>query len=428
MGIVRGTSLAALAAAGLALTTAACSSGGTTTSPSSTTRTAGQAPKGSTIKIAFVYSGTGVAAPESQDGPIGFLSRVDLENAQGGVDGHTIVPLVYDDQSSTTGVVNAVKLAISQGAIGIVSDTAFMFAAAKWPEQAGVPVTGGSYDGFEWGTQPYTNMFASDQGNGLNPTVPYTLTSGKFFKAHGATVIGSYGYGISPSSTYGANSAAKASLAVGLKSGVLDTTVPFGSANFATEALAAKTAGVNGVYAALDNNSNFALETAFKQSGVQLKAVQFETGYEPDIVGSPAWQEVQGAYFGTQFRPTSIPNAGTIEMVKALQRYQHRKPADFPTFAIYEGWLGADLMLKGIGLAGPNPTSATIITDLRKVTTYNGNGLLPINVNFTTNFGKGNPIACGWNMKAEPKGFVADSKTPLCLPNIPGSTSKTAPS
>jgi branched-chain amino acid transport system substrate-binding protein len=426
MRSVRGKSLAALAAVALALCAAACSSSGSG-STSSTTAPAGQAPTGSVLKIAFIYSKTGVAAPESQDGPIGFLSRIDLANAQGGVDGHKIVPLVYDDQSSTTGVATAVKLAISQGAIGIVSDTAFMFAAAQFPQQAGIPVTGGSYDGFEWGTQPYTNMFASDQGNGLNPTVPYTLSTGKFFKAQGATVIGSYGYSISPSSTYGANSAAKASLAVGLKNGVLDTTVPFGSVDFATEALAAKTAGVNGIYAALDNNSNFALETALKQAGVNLKAVQFETGYEPDIIGSPAWQEVQGAYFGTQFRPTSIPNAGTIQMVKAMQQYQGRKPADFPTFAIYEGWLGADLMLKGIGLASPNPTSAKIITDLRKVTSYNGEGLLPINVNFTTNFGKGNPIACGWNMKAEEKGFVAASTAPQCYPNIPGSTSKTAP-
>ena len=355
------------------------------------------------------------------------MSRVDLANAEGGVNGHKIVPELFDDQSSTTGVATAVKLAISQGAIGIVSDTAFMFAAAQFPQQAGIPVTGGSYDGFEWGTQPYTNMFASDQGSGLNPAAPYTLGTGKFFKAHGGSVVGSYGYGISPSSIYGANAAAKASIAVGLKSGILDTSVPFGSAEFGTEALAAKSAGIDALFPALDNNSNFALFEALKANGVKLKVVTFATGYEPDIIGSNVWSEVQGTYFGSSFRPTSIPNAGTIQMVNAMATYEHRPAKDFPTFAIYEGWLGADLMLKGIGLAGAHPTSRAIIEDLRKVTSYNGNGILPINVNYTNNFGVGNPTECAWYLKAEQKGFVPVTKAPSCDAVIKGSTSKTAP-
>ena len=200
-------------------------------------------------------------------------------------------------------MVTAAQQAVADGVIGIVADTAFFFAAAKYPQAAGIPVTGGSYDGFEWGTQPYTNMFASDTGNGLNPSVPYALTAGTFFKAQGATVIGSYGYGISPSSTYGANATAKASIASGLKSGVLDTTVPFGSVDFSTEALAAKSSGVNGIYGAMDNDSNFALLTALEQAGVKIKVAEFPTGYEPDIIGTPAWQSLQGAWFGTASGP-----------------------------------------------------------------------------------------------------------------------------
>ena len=84
-------------------------------------------------------------------------------------------------------------------------------------------------------------------------------------------------------------------------------------------------------------------------------------------------------------------------------------------------------MIKGIGLAGADPTSAKIISDLRKVTSYNGDGILPINVDFATNFGTGNPISCEWYMQAQAKGFVAESKTPGCEKAIPGSTSKTAP-
>ena len=32
-------------------------------------------------------------------------------------------------------------------------------------------MTGGSFDGPEWGTQPYTNMFASDTGS-IDPKYP----------------------------------------------------------------------------------------------------------------------------------------------------------------------------------------------------------------------------------------------------------------
>ena len=58
---------------------------------------------GSPVKIAIIYSKTGVAAAESSDGPQGFLSRIDLQNAEGGINGHKIIPLVLDDQSSTSG-------------------------------------------------------------------------------------------------------------------------------------------------------------------------------------------------------------------------------------------------------------------------------------------------------------------------------------
>lgn len=379
------------------------------------------------IKIALITSETGIAGPEFATSPQGFLARIDLQNAQGGINGRKIDPIVINDQGSLTDVVTATQQVISEGALGIVNDTPFFFAAYKYPQQAGIPVTGGSFDGYEWGLQPNTNMFASDTGS-LNPDAPVSPAIGKFMKAHGGTVLASYGEGISSSSVYSANGTAKAALLAGLKLGVLDTSVPFGGVDFGTEALTAKSKGVNAVYGGMGNSSNFALETALKQAGVKIKVAVFPTGYEEDIVGTPTWKEIQGTYFETDFRPTSIPDAGTIEMVNALSKYAHRAPKNFPTYNIYESWLGADLMIKGIQLAGANPTSSKVIKALRNVTSYNGDGLLPVPVDFKTDFGKGPSESCGWFMQAQPKGFVAVSNTPLCSPYVPGSTSKTAPS
>ena len=105
-------------------------------------------------------------ASEFSQAPAGFDARIALQNAEGGVDGHKIEAIVLDDQTSpSTEIVTAVQDAFSKGAIGIVSDSPLFFLAAKYPTKQGVPVTGGFFDGPEWGTQPFTNMFAADVGS-----------------------------------------------------------------------------------------------------------------------------------------------------------------------------------------------------------------------------------------------------------------------
>ena len=123
------------------------------------------------LTIAYITDVTGQAGSENGTSPAAFKARLDLQNAEGGVNGHKVVPLVIDDQTSPTEIATAVQDAISKGVIGIVSNSALMFLAAKYPEQAGIPVTGSYTDGPEWGTQPYTNMFASDEGS-VDPKYP----------------------------------------------------------------------------------------------------------------------------------------------------------------------------------------------------------------------------------------------------------------
>lgn len=380
-------------------------------------RAASKAP----ITLALITSLTGEAGPEFADTPQGFLARIALQNAEGGVDGHKIVPLVIDDQTSPTAVVTAVQDAISKGAFGIVSASPLFFEAAKYPNQQGIPVTGGSFDGPEWGTQPYTNMFASDTGS-VDPKYPVNTGIGVYLKAHGGTTIATYGYGISPSSSRSATGTAQSFQRAGAKVGVLDTSIPFGSVDFTTQALVAKQKHVDTVYAGMDNNSNFALAKALQDAGVKVKALVFPTGFEADVVHSTVWQSVQGGFFDSTFRPAQLPNVGTRQLTAALQKYQHRSPANFPDFTVYESWLGADLMLKGLQLAGPNPTRANVIKDLRNLKSYNGNGVLPNNIDYSTIFGHDLPQLCSWYLQAQPNGFVPVSSQPICGHDIPGTS------
>jgi branched-chain amino acid transport system substrate-binding protein len=376
------------------------------------------------ITLAYVTSITGLGAAEDASSPAGFKARIALQNAAGGVNGHKLVPLVIDDQTSPSAIATAVQDADSK-AFGIVSQSPLFFLAAKYPQQAGIPVTGSYSDGPEWGEQPYTNMFAADTGS-VDPKYPVNTQAGNFLKSRGGTILGTYGYGISPSSSRAAIATARSFEHAGGKTGVLNTTVPFGGVAFTADALVAKQAGVNAMVPAMDTNSNYALATALKQAGVRLKATLFATGYESDVINSPAWANLQGYYFSSLYRPWALPNAGTKQMQSAMEKYAHFAKSDFPTFSQYEAWAGADLMIKGLTMAGSNPTRAAVIRDLRGLKSYNANGLLPNPINYSTIFGHDEPQQCTWVMQAKKTGFVAVSSKPICGTDIPGTSTANA--
>ena len=71
-----------------------------------------------------------------------------------------------------------------------------------------------------------------------------TTLFGDLIKKYGGTVLGSYGYGISPSPP-GRLTARRTRPSAGLKVGVLNTSVPFGGTDFGPAALTAKQKGVN---------------------------------------------------------------------------------------------------------------------------------------------------------------------------------------
>jgi ABC-type branched-subunit amino acid transport system substrate-binding protein len=268
-------------------------------------------------------------------------------------------------------------------------------------------------------------MFASDEGS-VNPAYPVNTQIGNFLKAHGGTVLGTYGYGISPSSARAAIATGDSFKHAGGKVGVVDTSIPFGSVAFTSVALSAKQAGINAMVPAMDANSNYALAQALAQAGVKLKATLYATGYEPDVINSPAWSTLQGSYFFSPFRPWSLPNAGTQQMQSAMEKYANFTHTQFPTFGQYEAWAGADLMIKGLEMAGANPTQATVIHDLRGLKSYNANGLLPGSINYSTIFGHDLPKTCAWVMQAEKNGFTPVSSAPVCGTDIAGTNTANA--
>src|ERR1700728_681777 len=87
------------------------------------------------ITLAYITDLTGEGGSENATSPAGFEARLDLQNAEGGVNGHKLVPLVIDDQTSPTEITTAVQDAISKGAFSIVAQSPVFFLAAKYPQE-----------------------------------------------------------------------------------------------------------------------------------------------------------------------------------------------------------------------------------------------------------------------------------------------------
>ena len=342
------------------------------------------------------------------------------------MNGHKLVPLVIDDQTSPTNISNAIQSAISRGAIGIVANSSVFFLGAKYAQQAGVPVTGNDSDGPEWGQRPYTNMFASDFGS-LNPKYPVNTLYGKVIKMLGGSRLAVYALGISPDSVRANTDEMESFARVGGTTPVNDSSIPFGSVDFTSAALVAKEKNVKALWPNMTASSDIALAEAYRNAGIKLKAAMFPVGYSPSLVGTPAWSDVQGDVFEVEFHPFSLPNTGTKEMQAVLEKYDHFTKSQFPNFSEDESWLGADLMIKGLEGAGRNPTHASVIKSLRSIKAYNGNGLLPITVNYSTIFGH-DPQICIWLTRAEKTGFVPVQDNPVCGTDIPGTSASSGSS
>lgn len=364
----------------------------------------------STITIGYITSLTGIASSTFSDGEAGIKAAIDAQNAAGGVDGRKLRLIAKDDASSlSTDTTAAEELATSS--FGIVDFSAFTFAGAPALQKAGVPVTGTEFDGPEWGQQPYTNMFSY----GPPSYTPYggkyyTYTSiGKFLKSLGVKSLANLAYSISPSAVQAAKGVAAAAAAVGISDCYNDYSVGFGSTDFTSDALAIKQNNCGAVEAPMVDASDVALAGALKDAGLNNVKTIFFTGYSQDVIDNPAANaSFQGAYVTAGINFTT-PNAGTKTMIANLKKYDPAYKGGLPDLGLYGSYMGAEVMIEGLKLAGKNPTRQAFISKMRKLTNYNINGILSPNSISFTGFGTVNQFpqsSCEFIVQLKGKKFV----------------------
>jgi branched-chain amino acid transport system substrate-binding protein len=351
-------------------------------------------------------------------GPGASSSRTSVEGVRAGLDalakpaGYSINFVTADTESSPGGALSAVqKLVEEDHVFAVVAVSGLTFLVSSYLTAHDVPVVGVAQDGPEWITAK--NMFSVF---GPIDFTKVTTTMGEFLKMEGATVVGTLGYGISPASSGAAEAAAASARAAGLKVGYVNTKFPLGSTDVTPVALQMKAAGVNAVVPATEPNTNFALITALRQEGAEVKAPLLATGYGGDLTeaGPGAIQSGQNVYFFLSFETVEMNTPATRQLQAALRRVGVTTD---PTYSEYAGYTSMALLVDGLRSAGTHPTQASLIQALSGIKAFTAAGLfgsrtLNLGDRSTTAVGVDN---CYWVTKLDGNKFaLVPGADPIC--------------
>jgi branched-chain amino acid transport system substrate-binding protein len=407
-----------------ALALSACNSANKSGSAGAVSVQNNTAAKGAPIKLGVLTSVTGDASSSFSTVEQGVKARIRLQNAEGGVSGHKLEYVVADDTSTGPGAVAAAQQLIQQDHVyGIMEASSFFSAAAATTTQAGVPVTGVSFDaGPEWWNKSATNIFdAYGYGN-------YSLVSTtypQFFKLKGATKVAAIGYGSSPSSAMNAEAVAAGSQHNGLQA-FYDNSLAFGSTDVGPLVQKIKSEGADAIYLSTVQSTGYAMAKALKQAGVKYKALVLATGYGQDVISDPATRDAAtGIDFASIIAPIETNTQATKKFAAATKQYAGI--SGIPSWGAYIGWLTTDLMIYGLEKAGPDASSQQFIQKLR-ASTWDGAGL-----ESPTNFSDIKPTMggqdqgrCLYFIGFNGSKFVPEpGASPLCGKIISGQTIKT---
>src|SRR5262249_41909929 len=155
-----------------------------------------------------------------------------------------------------------------------------------------------------------------------------------------------------------------------------NNTISFGANDFTSVVLAIKSAGCDGVYVPMLLTSEIAVAQGLKNAGSTAKLISPSVAYDQNVLSSPtSLSALSGDYTAASVDLTN-PSAGSQTMLANLKKYANYN-SSVANLNVVFAYLGADVMIKGIQMAGSSPSPSKIISGLRTVTSYDGGGILP---------------------------------------------------
>jgi branched-chain amino acid transport system substrate-binding protein len=363
------------------------------------------------IKLGYISPETGAAASISKNGIKGFEARIKAQNAAGGCNGRKITYVTKDDGSGAGNLTAAKDLVENEGVFAVVEQSPFAFLAYRYLQDNGVPMIGAGTDGTYYQQKGNENILSSGGNGVLFGDVIYD-TVAKAMKEAGAKKVAALAYGAASSSVASAKAFMNYAVpGVGLDPVYTNTAIDFGTPDVSPSVLGIKNAGADAVYLPMAAATNIAVVQGLQQNGVDMKASLLATGYGQDFLDSPAAKDFpESAFFLTAYRPVEVPNAAIKKFRADLKKY-----ADFtgvPDFGVYNGYILADLLIKGCENAGKNLTRQGLVDGVHAVGTYDqaGLGCEPVDVSLEGR-GHASTKSCGWFMQVKDGKFVPFPKS-----------------
>ncbi|MCM3924163.1 ABC transporter substrate-binding protein [Frankia sp. AiPs1] len=371
---VRRTRLAVVVTATVTLLVA-CSSGDSTGARSA----AGSCAPGVTsdsVKVGLLYPDTGVMAAQFTGFRAGVNARFGAQNAAGGVGGRKILYGWQDDQSDPRGNLQGARELVAQNAFAVVQYSAASQQSIEYLDSAGVPVVGVA-DQPGWGQHPntFSVTFANQTGQS-------TTTLGDFVRQQGGTKAALAISFLSETARLYADgvSASLRHAGIGVVTQDVDTT---NTADVAQKIIAS---GADTIIAAAPLDLYTGVLAAAVSAGHPFKVAVSVVSYDPRLL-APYGHQLAGSYAQLSFAALERDRPVQRRFLRAMAAYSPEVSPPGQQSAI-DGWLSADLFIRGLQTQQGCPTRASYIKGLRAVNGYDADGMMVNKINFATDQGK----------------------------------------
>lgn len=403
----------------MAVAVAGCSSSSKTpkATPTTASSTGASTPSGTPIKVGEICSCSGAAGFSSSTAPSPAAIRAwaDAANAAGGIDGHRVQVISYNDGTNPGTSLTDAQHLISDHVVAIVDDTTLVSSWASAAEAAHVPVVGTFTINPPFTTS--SDFFAEGQTN--DTTLQAII---QVAKTAGAKSIGNLYCAEAPvcaESTSYVESAGKAAGVPDLYNASISATAP----NYTAQCLTAKQKGVQSLFI---GDAPAVVEHVASDCATQdydpIYAIE-GAGFEMSETSAGALSKNMWLQFpDIPFFDTSVPAVQTFDHV--MDKYAPGIRENGTEFIEdnFMTYISGKLIEAGIEAGGltatATPTAAEVIAGL---TTMKGETLGGLTPPLTFKAGQANPQPCYFTARIlNGKAEMANNGQPSCI-SLPSS-------
>jgi hypothetical protein len=174
-------------------------------------------------------------------------------------------------------------------------------------------------------------------------------------------------------------------------------------ANFSSDVTNMKNAGVKGIFMAGEVNAFVRVAKAMQQQNFKIPFGNWgANAYDPTFVTADAAAATDGSILDQQL--AMYQGEDNIPEVQLFLKWYKQVGGKTPDIFAAFGWASGRLFAQALAAAGPKPTRAAVIAELKKIDNFDSNGLLA-----PAGPASKRPPVCFMTMKVTAGKFVRDA-------------------